>query len=469
MRRTKIVCTLGPSCDSVEGIKQLIKAGMNVARINMSHGTHESHQKIIDNLNIARNDLNVPISLMLDTKGPEIRLGEFPKRGVELESGSIFILTKKEILGSKKQATVLYPRMVDEVQVGQRVYANNGMLVLKVLAKDEDQIVTKVVFGGKLTTHKGINVPGLKIRTDFLSEKDKADLLFAIKNKTDYLAASFVSNTIDIYELKNFLKANNSHEIKIISKIENLEGVKNVEQIAKISDGIMIARGDLGVEIPLEKIPHIQKKIISLCNKFGKISIVATEMLESMTTSIRPTRAEVSDVANAIYEQVTATMLSGETAVGKHPARVVKIMSKIITETENNMHYNTNFEKNDQKTLSITDSIAYSACKNLTTLKNSICCVYTQSGNAAQLISRYRTKNRIVALTPNKLTFNQLALCWNTTAILTKSLDDEYEMIENAKSICNSLHLGLTNDIIVMVVGTPKQSGKTNTIKILNL
>lgn len=469
MKKTKIVCTIGPACDDKDSLISLMKAGMNVARINMSHGSHESHQKTINNILAARNELGLPLALMLDTKGPEIRLGKLPKRGIELVAGDIFTLTKKQILGTKKIASVSYPQMIDDVEVGNKIFANNGMLVLRVIKKNEESIDTKVLFGGKLTTHKGINVPGIKIRRDFLSEADKSDLLFAIKNDADYIAASFVSNKEDLFEMKEFLNQNGAKDIKIIAKIENGEGVKKIDEIIANSDGIMVARGDLGVEIPLEKIPHIQKKIIKSCISEGKISIVATEMLESMTNSLRPTRAEVSDVANAIYECATATMLSGETAVGINPLRVVKTMSKIIMETENNIAYNTKFLRHTYKTLSISDSVASSTCKNLVSLGSPACCVYTETGTTAELISRYRVKNRILALTSNQKTFNQLALCWNTTAILTKTLENEYEMIENAKSICRSLHLGKTNDIIVMVVGTPKQTGKTNTIKILNL
>lgn len=469
MKKTKIVCTIGPACDDKDSLISLIKAGMNVARINMSHGTHESHQKTIDNIKAARSELGTPLALMLDTKGPEIRLGGFPKRGIELAAGDIFTLTKKQIMGTKKIASVSYPQLIDDVCVGDKIYANNGMLVLKVVAKKNDSIDTKVLFGGKLTTHKGINVPGVKIRSKFLSEADKSDLLFAVKNDADYIAASFVSNKEDLVEMKDFLKNNGAKDIKIIAKIENGEGVKKIDEIIENSDGIMVARGDLGVEIPLEKIPHIQKKIIKACNNEGKISIVATEMLESMTNSLRPTRAEVSDVANAIYERATATMLSGETAVGINPLRVVKTMAKIISETEKNICYNNKFLRSEYKTLSISDSVASSTCKNLVSLGSPACCVYTETGSTAELISRYRIKNRIIALTSNQKTFNQLALCWNTTAILTKMLENEYEMIENAKYICKTLHLGKTNDIIVMVVGTPKQTGKTNTIKILNL
>lgn len=469
MKKTKIVCTIGPASDDVETLKSLMKAGMNVARINMSHGTHESHQKTIDNIKAAREEMGLPLALMLDTKGPEIRLGELPKRGIILEIGDIFTLTKKQIVGTKKIASVSYAQMIDDVKVGDKIFANNGMLVLRVVEKKKDHVETKVLFGGKLTTHKGINVPGIKIRSEFLSEADKSDLLFAIKNDADFIAASFVSNKENLFEMKEFLEKNGAKDIKIISKIENGEGVKKIDEIISNSDGIMVARGDLGVEIPLEKIPHIQKKIIKACNSEGKISIVATEMLESMTTSLRPTRAEVSDVANAIYERATATMLSGETAVGISPIRVVKTMAKIITETEKNIAYNNKFLRAEHKTLSISDSVANATCKNLVSLGAPACCVYTQTGTTAELISRFRIKNRIIALTSNKKTFNQLSLCWNTTAVLTKTLENEYEMIENAKSICSYLHLAKTNDIIVMVVGTPKQTGKTNTIKIINL
>ena len=343
------------------------------------------------------------------------------------------------------------------------------MLVLKVISKSDEAIVTKVLFGGKLSSHKGLNVPHIHLTRNFVSEADKKDLLFAIENDVEYIAASFVSDVEDLMEMKNFLNENGGENISIIAKIENAEGVKNVEDIAKNCEGVMIARGDLGVEIPLEKIPPIQKKIIRTCNKYGKISIVATEMLESMTSSIRPTRAEVSDVAGAVFERACATMLSGETAVGKHPDRVVKVMSKVISEAEKSITYDDNFIRTPQKTTSISDSVANSTCKNAISLNAAACCVYTETGLTANLISRYRIKNRIIALTPNKKTYQQLALSWNTTPILTKNHFSEYEMIENAKEVCSSLRFAKNGDIIILVVGTPNLSGKTNTIKIINL
>ncbi len=336
-RITKIVCTLGPACDDIKILDQMYSAGMNIARLNMSHGTHESHQKIIDKLPELRSK---GLKLLVDTKGPEMRIATFENGAVMLNEGATFTLTTQDVVGNAERASLKYKPLINEISVGNKIYANNGLIVLEVINKTDTDIICKVLFGGKLSNNKSINVPGVVPSTPYLSEADKADLLFAIKNNADFLALSFVSCAQNILDVKQFLAQNGGDDIKLIAKIENASGVKNAEEILEVCDGLMVARGDLGVEIPLEKIPPIQKQLISLSNVKRKFCIVATEMLESMTNSTRPTRAEVSDVATAIYEEANATMLSGETASGINPVLVVQTMAKIIDEIEKQMYSN---------------------------------------------------------------------------------------------------------------------------------
>lgn len=332
---TEVICTLGPACNDEKILEAMFKEGMNIARLNMSHGTLESHQELIDKIASLRKK---GLKLMIDTKGPEIRIGTFENGGVELKEGDLFTFTSKDIIGNKNAVSLKYKNLVKEVKKGDKIFANNGMMILQVLKVTKTDINCKVLFGGKLTNNKGLNVPGVIPSSPYISEADKIDLLFAIKNKADYLAISFVSNKQNVLDIKKFLNDNGATGIKIISKIENASGVANASEILDISDGLMVARGDLGVEIPLEKIPPTQKKLISLCNVKRKMCVVATEMLESMTHSTRPTRAEVNDVANAIYEEASATMLSGETASGINPVLVVQTMTKIILEVEKHIY-----------------------------------------------------------------------------------------------------------------------------------
>ena len=335
MEITKIICTLGPASNDARIIEDMAKKGMDFARINLSHGTYESHQEIIDNFNKVKDKYS--LKLIADTKGPEIRVGKFKKGFVELKKGKEIILTNEDILGDEKRVSVTYKNLIKQISVGQKIYANNGMLVLRVKEKNNSEVTCKIVYGGRLTNNKGLNVPDIEIQSKFISKQDEEDLLFAIKNKVDFIASSFISSKQNVLEMREFLDKHNGENIKIISKIENKLGVKNIKEIIEVSDAIMVARGDLGVELPLEKLPFVQKQIIKQCVKSKKPSIVATEMLESMTESIRPTRAEVSDVANAVYESASATMLSGETAIGINPPNVVKTMSKILNETEKHL------------------------------------------------------------------------------------------------------------------------------------
>ena len=335
-RITKIICTLGPACDDASIMAEMNKEGMDVARLNMSHGTLESHQGLIDKLQPLRDAGKV--KLMIDTKGPEIRISTFRNGSVMLVEGDKFTFTSRAVEGDEKVVGLRYPQLVNEVKAGDKIYANNGMMIFEVEKVTRTDIHCRVLFGGKLSDHKGLNVPGLVPSTPYISEADKIDIKFAIKNHADFLAISFVSNRQNVLDIRKFLAENGGENIQIISKIENASGVKHAEEILDVSDGLMVARGDLGVEIPLEKIPPIQKKLISLCNVKKKTCVVATEMLESMTNSTRPTRAEVNDVANAIYDEATATMLSGETASGIDPVNVVRTMANIIKESEKHIY-----------------------------------------------------------------------------------------------------------------------------------
>lgn len=467
MRKTKIICTIGPSCNSTTEIKKLISAGMNVARINMSHGDQNSHQEAINNIKQARQSENVPIAIMLDTKGPEIRIKNFKNDYVILKKGQLFSLTTEDVEGDEKRVSLAYKPLINEVKVKDKIFANNGMLVLKVKQITQTDIICRVCFGGKLTNGKGLNIPGIVPKGEYLSQKDKEDLLFAIKNNVEYVAASFVSCAKDVEDLKAFLKQNNGEKIKVIAKIENAAGVKNLKEIMLSCEGIMIARGDLGVEIPLEKLPPIQKRIISLANRYGKIVIVATEMLESMTTSVRPTRAEVSDVANAIFELASATMLSGETAVGKHPEHTVKTMEKIICETEKHINYDKWFMSKFQNSNSITDAVSQSTCTNAIALHAKVIVVFTTTGESANMVARFRTDTPILAVTSNEHTYNALALSWGVQPYLAGEIESEEKMENLAKQLALDLKLAKENDIIIVQLGKPKQVGATNMSKVL--
>lgn len=339
MNNTKIICTIGPASSTTEIMNEMMDAGMSIARINMSHGTYESLQALIDNLTPLRKERG--LKLMIDTKGPEMRIGTFENGSIVLNEGQEFVFTTRDVIGNNKEVSLKYKALVEQVKVGDKIYANNALIVLNIVKKTKTDLICKVEFGGKLSNNKSLNVPGIVPTTPYISEVDKQDILFGIKNKADFFALSFVSEAQNIIDIKNFLNKNGAGDVKLIAKIENEKGVKNAESILAQCDGLMVARGDLGVEIPLEKLPIIQKKLISQCNVQRKIAIVATEMLESMTNSTRPTRAEVNDVANAIYDETNATMLSGETSVGQNPVLVVKTMSKIISEVEK-MVYSTN-------------------------------------------------------------------------------------------------------------------------------
>ena len=470
MRKTKIVCTLGPSSDTTEKIKELIRCGMNVARLNFSHGTYESHRKTIDNFKEARAMTGKPVALLLDTKGPEIRIGKFEdKSGIVLYKGNTFTLTTRNVVGNDRIVGVTYKNLHNELKSGKKILIDDGQIELIVQYIRDTEINCEVITGGKLTDNKGMNIPHAHINMEYLSEKDKSDLLFGIKNDVDFVAASFVRSTDDVLQMRNFLNVNGGENIKIISKIENLEGINNYDSILSVSDGIMIARGDMGVEVAYEKIPGIQKRFINKCRMDGKMVITATQMLETMTENTMPTRAEITDVANAVFDGTSAVMLSGETAMGKHPELVVKAMVKIVNQAEEDNADMSNFSYNISA-LDKTNAICDAACITARDLNAKAIIAVTISGKAARLVSKFRPKEIIVATTPSLKTYYQLALSWGVYPILTSKQHTEQELIENSVDRAKADGIIRAGDTIVVTAGIPiDESGTTNLLKVVTI
>lgn len=465
MSKTKIICTLGPASNTEGVIKQMIASNMNCARINLSHGSCEENQPLVTLVKKIRQKLNKPIAIMFDTKGPEIRIGKFKNGSVLLKKGCIFNITTKEVLGDETVVSCSYKSLCSDVKVGAKILINDGLVVLKVLNVFENIIETRVVVGGKISNKKSMFLPETKLNLPFLSEQDKKDLKFAVENDADYIAASFVSCKQDVEDIKNYLKRINGKDIKIIAKIESMRGVKNIDEILEVSDGIMVARGDLGVEISIEKLPQIQKDLIQRANEKGKIAITATEMLESMIEKTRPTRAEVCDVANAVFDGSSAIMLSGETAVGKNPALVVKTMEKIASSAEKTMKNSSNIVV--KKALDITDSISHSTTIISNEIDAKAIVVFTVGGHTAIKVARFRPKKKIVAFTISDKVFNQLALCYNVYPQKCKTFLDIDEMFILATKIVKKLHFAKNGDNIVISAGLPLGGASaTNMIKI---
>ena len=470
MRKTKIVCTIGPASDSVETLSELMKAGMNVARLNFSHGTHESHQRTIDNFKKARDMVGIPCALLLDTKGPEIRIGRFEdSNGIRLKTGETFILTSDDCVGNAHRVSITYPYLPQQIQKNQRVLIDDGRIELQVQDVQGDDIICKVIMGGKLTDHKGMNLPNCPLNMKYLSEQDKADILFGIQNDVDFIAASFVRNVDDVIRMRRFLDINGGRNIRIISKIENREGIQNYDEILAVSGGIMIARGDMGVEVEYEKIPGIQKKFIRQCRCSGKMVITATQMLESMTEKTMPTRAEITDVANAVFDGTSAVMLSGETAMGKHPVLVVQTMDKIVRQAEKDheefkafVYEVSDFDK--------TNAICDAACTTAKDLEAKAIVVVTLSGETARLVSKFRPKEMIIAATPSLKTYHQLALSWGVSPVLTSQQHSEEALIDDAIYRAQSENLLNKGDTVVATAGVPLAvSGTTNLLRIVTV
>lgn len=466
MRKTKMVCTIGPSTNEYEKIVKLLKAGMNVARLNMSHGNLESHQKTLDIVKKARKDLNVPCSIMVDTCGPELRIGTFTDHKVALKKGQIFVFSTTMCEGTNQQVYCGYPALLNELHPNQKLYANNGLLEFTIKKIEDGNIICRVDVGGDLSDHKSISIPRIRLPLPFISEKDDKNIEFAAKNDVEYISASFVSTPDDVLKMRECIKKYGGRQ-EIISKIESAEGIKNLQKIIAVSDGIMVARGDMGTEIPIEQIPSVQKDMILKTIQNGKIVIVATEMLESMIYKRRPTRAETTDVAQAIYDGTSATMLSGETASGQYPIEAATTMTKISSATEKVINYDLDFTETVTNSHKNLDAISYSACATARSVGAKAIVCFTDKGKTAKMISRFQPKATIVAITHDEFTFNKLSLCWGVKPVLTKELETLEEMLETAEYIVKEQRIAKAQDKIVVTLGVPAQDkGTTNSIKI---
>ena len=466
MRKTKIVCTIGPACNTVEILTDMVKAGMNVARLNFSHGSHEDHKKNIDMLKQVRESLNAPLAIMLDTKGPEYRIGMFEDSKATICDGDTFTFTTRDIIGDNTIVSVSYKNLNNELEVGDTVLVNNGLLRFTVEKIEDTEIICRVIAGGVISNRKSMAFPGKVMKQVFLSEQDKRDLLFGIENDLDYVACSFVSRVQDVLDVKNFLKENGCTDMSIIAKIENQSGVDNIESICSECDGVMIGRGDMGVEIPFEELPAIQKKIITKCRMLGKRVITATEMLESMTTNPRPTRAEISDVANAVFDGTSAIMLSGETAAGKYPVLTVQTMAKIAEQAEKSIDYKKIFHTTEFKIKNAMDAISHSVCGMAIDIGAKAIVVCSMSGMTARMVSRFRSPVDIIGLTVSEKTWHQLSLSWGVKPVMCEVYPQIEVLFYTAKNFARE-HLGLNKGDNIVITGGSQtgSSGNTNTIR----
>jgi pyruvate kinase len=468
LRKTKIICTIGPASQNVEILVKLIENGMNVARLNFSHGSHQEHKERVDNIRKATALAQRQVAIMLDTRGPEIRTGTLANSStVNLAAGQEFILTNRAVPGDERAVQINYPALPREVKPGDSILLADGLINLQVRECSDTDILCTVVNGGVLGERKGVNVPGVRINLPFLSPKDREDILFGIANQVDIIAASFVRKAEDILEIRKILEDNNA-DIFIIAKIESKEGVDNLEDIIKVADGIMVARGDLGVEIPVEEVPLVQKMIIEKCAQSGKVVIIATQMLESMINNPRPTRAEVSDVANAIFDKADAIMLSGETAAGKYPVEVVETMARIARRAEQALPYREILRKKRmQGRLTVTDAISFATCTTAMNLGASAILTATRTGYTARMVSKYRPEAKIVAATPSLSVLKKLSLVWGVYPILINDEEGTDALLDG--SINSALAAGLIDkgDLIVLTAGVPTGlSGETNLLKV---
>ena len=455
MNKTKIVCSIGPGCDNMKTLEQMALNGMNVARFNMSHGTHESHKAMIDKVKTVREKLGVSIGIMIDTKGPEIRVRDFENGSITLNNGDEFTLTTREILGTQKEVSVTYKNLPKILKKGIKILLNDGAIELKVKNLTKTDCLCEVVTGGVLSNHKSINIPGIKTDMPYLSEQDKSDLEFAKEVDADFISLSFVNDESDVKDVRNFLKEIKFTSPLLISKIESVDGVKNFDKILNLSDGVMVARGDLGVEIEFMKLPILQKEFIKKCNNQGKVSITATQMLESMISNKRPTRAEVSDVANAVFDGTTAIMLSGETASGKYPVESVTTMRKIAEEVEKHLY----FQPTTFKTHNTSASIGYAVCSLAQTENVTAINVGTKSGATARNVSRFRPQIPIVACTPNLKTYYQMSVLYAVVPILEKEYKHMDEILKNGLEHTIATKLVKSGDKIVQTGGRAGVSG----------
>ena len=467
IRKTKIVCTMGPNLFEKHLIAPLMKAGMNVARFNFSHGTYETHQHYYDEVCRIRDELGLPVATMLDTKGPEIRVRSFKNGRVTLQNGQLFTLTTDEVEGDEERVSITYKELPQDIAVGSSILIDDGLIGMQVERIDGADIVCRVLNGGVVSNNKGVNIPNAHLSMPFISEKDHQDILFAIKNGYDFIAASFTRCADDIMQIRHILQENNCHTINIIAKIENMEGVENIDEILRVVDGVMVARGDLGVEVPLEDVPSLQKKLIQRGIAAGKPVITATQMLDSMIKNPRPTRAEATDVANAIYDGTSAIMLSCESAVGAYPVEAVETMVRIALRAEADMDYIRRFSRDTSASTDVTNAISHATVTSAHDLNASAIITVTKSGSTARILSRYRPACVIVGCTTEKHVWRQLALSWGTMPLMIAEESNTDDLFEHA--VDAAVQNGLVHDgeLVVLTAGVPLGiSGTTNLMKV---
>ena len=470
MRKTKIVCTLGPSSSNEETIRKMLLSGMNVARVNFSHGTHEQHHKTIETFRKVRDELDMPAAVMLDTKGPEIRLKDFVNGKEFLEDGQEFTLTSRDVEGTSSIVATTYERLPNMVKEGDKILIDDGMIVLTVISKTETDILTKVVHGGNVSNHKGVNIPDVDLGMEYIGEQDRSDILFGIEEDVDYIAASFVRMQEDVEELRKLLNDNGGKDIKIIAKIESTQGVDNFAHILPKVDGIMIARGDMGVELAFERLPGIQKRIIKRCLESGKIAITATQMLESMVENPVPTRAEITDVANAVYDGTSAVMLSGETAAGKYPVEAVEVMAKVAeqAEADNETNYHEDRVWHEMNKRDVTNAVAHAACTLAEDINAAGIMAATNSGFTASRMSKFRPAKMIIGATPYTKAYHQMAMMWGVVPIKAKYNAEVEELFDWFAS--EAVRSGLVEEgsKLVVTAGLPVEKGsKSNMVRVI--
>lgn len=470
MRKTKIICTIGPVSENAEMLKELLLAGMNVARFNFSHGDYEEHRAKFERAVKIAKEWNLPLATMMDTKGPEIRLRDFEGGKVYLESGQDFTLTTEEIMGTSKRASITYKNLKNDIEVGKTLLIDDGLIELAIKEITDTDIICTVVNGGYVSNHKGINVPGAILSMPYISEVDKQDILFGVKMGYDYLAASFARNKQDIEEVRKLI-TDNGGRMKIIAKVENMQGIDNLDEILEASDGIMVARGDMGVEVPMEEVPVIQKMMIKKALKKGKIVITATQMLDSMIKNPRPTRAETTDVANAIYDGTSAIMLSGESAAGSYPIEAVKTMARIAKRAEQDISYDSRLlKRSDEEKEDVTTAISHACCTTAMDLKASAIITVTMSGFTASMISRYQPSCQIIGCTVDETVYRQLSLLWGVKPLLIDRADSAEKLFEAAVEASKKAGLIHEGERVVLTAGVPLGiSGKTNMIRVVEV
>ena len=468
MKKTKIVCTMGPNTDNREIMKELALNGMDVARFNFSHGDHAEHKHRLEILESVREELGIPIASLLDTKGPEIRIGDVEGGKLELKPGQEFTLTTEEMLGTEKKVTITYKELYKDVEPGDSILIDDGLIGMEVVRIDESDIVCRVKNGGFISNHKGVNVPGVELNMPFVSPKDLADIVFAVEQDYDFIAASFTRTAEDIMEIRKILQEHGGEKIHIIAKLENKQGVKNCEDILRVADGIMIARGDMGVEIPLEEVPVIQKELIRKAMHMGKPVITATQMLDSMMKNPRPTRAETSDVANAIYQGTSAIMLSGETAAGAYPIEAVQTMAKIAERTEQDIDYSREFKPRKlAEAPDVTSAISHATCTTAADLKAAAIVAVSKSGRTVSRIAKYLPVCPIIGCTTDERVYRQLNLLWGVTPVVMEEANTADELFDHAVELAEQKGLIARGELVVIAAGVPVGlSGTTNMMKV---